>query len=102
LKSKIDELSSHFKNIWKVDTITLFNEEVTKVQVKLLPILEKLTQPQMRKEHFIQIYDLLDIKPHKDEVFFNSFLIAHITDYTDKVFEICQVSLDQMLLRKET
>lgn len=56
----------------------------------------------MRKEHFIQIYDLLEIKPHKDEVFFNSFLTAHITDYTDKVFEICQVSLDQMLLRKET
>ena len=102
MKIKIDELSSHFKNIWKVETINLFNEEVTKVQVKLLPILEKLTQPQMRKEHFIQIYDLLEIKPHKDEVFFNSFLTAHITDYTDKVFEICQVSLDQMLLRKET
>lgn len=45
----------HFKAAWKIETLSQFNDELVRLQVKLLPILDKLSQVQMRKEHFVQI-----------------------------------------------
>lgn len=55
----------------------------------------------MRKEHFEMIFALLDIKNNKDDIFFQLFVDNNIQDQTVKVLEICKLSLDQMLLRKD-
>jgi hypothetical protein len=66
-----------------------------------MPILQKISLVEMRKEHFEMIFALLDIKNNKDDIFFQLFVDNNIQDQTVKVLEICKLSLDQMLLRKD-
>jgi hypothetical protein len=66
-----------------------------------MPILEKISKVEMRKEHFESIFTLLDIKNFSDEIIFQKFVDNSIQDQTDKVIEICKQALDQMTLRQE-
>jgi len=66
-----------------------------------MPILDKISRVELRKEHFESIFTLLDIKHHKDEIMFQIFVDHSVQDQTEKVVEICNLALDQMTLRKE-